>query len=349
MIGSFHSQQKRLQSVGEVDEYAHLRRGYLLRRMGYDSGRKFEPGYLEAALDEVDAASKIGDQSLSSKISRYKIMFEIDLKHEAQAKKAFTELHKVAPSDYNTYYAGYYLNSSLKRYDDATGWLKLAIANSPTKDDKAGDLHNLADLYYEQKKYPEAIKIHEEILKDPNATAWEWHNSAIVYLMAEDWDKCIEHEKKALSMMEFGAAKMTLSDAYYWKAARMDKMTSFNEEDNWEKLLPVQEPILLEALKWNSENTDVLVMLGRLHIGAASKNKAELDKAKEYIDRAVAVKPNDSYIAMLKMKIAATKSGTYSERRLSAEESKTFKVPPSIICRNGKCEEFKKGQAQLGN
>lgn len=95
-------------------------------------------------------------------------------------------------------------------------------------------------------------------------------------------------ENAALAISSFGAAKHTMSDAYYFKAVRL------NEKKSQARLTasePEFETLLLQAVKYNDRNVPALLKLSRFYLDdyQRSQNRAALEKGRPYLLQAAKV------------------------------------------------------------
>lgn len=268
----------------EIESY--WRRANAVRAMGYDSGKKYFGGYLEAAMADVKRGLALSADKFDLDLNATKVSLEVDLKQRTAAIHDFTELYAKAPSEFQTLYAGFKLNSELLGRDaEAEKWLRLAIPRAVREADKRQSRSDLAYILSRERRHQQALAEYEEILKGPNPSAWTWHNAAIEYYEMKNYDKCIEYERKALGIAEFGAARGTLADALAYKAWAIQQ--SDKKQD--------AEPLYLEALKWDGANIVALVGLSRLNLDLAqsSQNQERWQQGRSYLDKAILKSPND--------------------------------------------------------
>jgi|GEM_PF-3408623 len=278
------------------DAEAAARRAFALRSMGYLVSSKYVPAYPESALKDLeDFEKQAGEPVKESRFYYVRGVCQLSLGRQKEALQTLNALKQIAPDSYDYASLGYNIYNSTKQYAQAEVWLKSALAKATRKHDKMFSQSRLADLLNGEKKYAEAAKVYEEVLKDHPTDAWEWHNAAINLFDLESYDQCITYEKKALSLMEFGAAKHTLARALLKKSELKLLVLEKQPADKKEGKLygDASESLVLEALRWDPDNPRARFQLANIYMNRYSKDQDTdgISKAREYIQKAVALDP----------------------------------------------------------
>ncbi len=149
-----------------------------------------------------------------------------------------------------------------KKYDEALS-LYQSVIDSGTRNRKARSaaFDEVADILRKMKQYPRAHTAYKRgIAYDPES-AWKYGNYA-EFLLYEwnDVDGSIDTSRKALKLMDYGAARFTLSAALYTKWAKLLKEGKSQAEvksyyDEAASLYPYQPHIVERTSKY--ENTRI--------------------------------------------------------------------------------------------
>jgi len=284
--------------LAHKDPMARWGRAVKIRQMGYSHGTNFGSGYLDDALREVSAGIAYATGDAEKRLYALRSKIHADLGNKTKADEDFKFLLAKYPTAFETYFQGYYLNEKSDNFANAEKWLHSAAIAATDPADKFYVRKKLASLLGNLKRYPEAVAQYNELLKSSDASAWDYHNAAIVHYAMNDYDVCIDYEKKALAMMEFGAAKDTLSDALTKKGAR-HSMTA--RDPATQQMTNTSEPLYLEALKWNPENVDALAHLSMVHLNyfTLDQKAEQLKKGKKYLDRALELNPRHPMVQLV--------------------------------------------------
>jgi tetratricopeptide (TPR) repeat protein len=102
-------------------------------------------------------------------------------------------------------------------------WGKRAREYATTNIQKLYAINSLAGMYLRQVRYRQALELYRQVVKlDPN-DPWAWHNMSIIYMESRDYNKAFDCNRRALHIMEFGAA-LNIQDKLvkYWGQRRHD-------------------------------------------------------------------------------------------------------------------------------
>ncbi len=178
----------------------------------------------------------------------------------------------------------------------------------------------MAWLYREEKQLPEASKEYDIILKRPDANAFDWHNAAIMLYDQKDYEKCIEYEKKALALSDFGPARTELSNALSvqgnetFRAVRPQakNVTDFDPA----------EARLRESLKWNPTNKQALGILASISYNRflLTRDQRQLEIGREFVDKILASNPDDKVAMRYIQVFEDAKNGKVPSNRVPASE-----------------------------
>lgn len=265
----------------------YQRIGNSIIHMGYISADIFGTGYLEDGLEYYTKAL-----SLATGVECYEILAEA-IDHKINARKMteavvnFNEYYKANPKNFKSFALASKIASVHYKNAEAESWLKSGEKYAQTKDEKISLYKSYLDLFWDQKRHKEAIPYQEKVLAlVPNA--WNYNNLAALHLEVQNYDKVIELETKALSLMEFGMAKYVMSKAYVAKfimnASNLTRSPASNEE---------AVGFLQQAIKYDPRNTDALSSMAMYQAKEylTKKDKSLLIKGKSYLDQAMQVDP----------------------------------------------------------
>ena len=183
-------------------------------------------------------------------------------------------------------------NIALAQWKDkeAESWLNSGAKLAQTIDEKISFNSSMQDILWKQKKYAESIPYQEKIL-ELKPHAWNYHNLAILYFETKNYDKVIELETKALSLMEFGMAKHFISKAYLEKyminnQIVMPRAPALEDEAS---------DFLQKSIKHDPQNVDALstMALFKAKEFIRTNDKTALTKGKTYLEQASEIDPND--------------------------------------------------------
>lgn len=272
-----------------LDAESYGRLALVKRDLGYLRGDEYLSAYLEDGLSDIEKGFKAKGDPKNVNLLTAKIKINIDLKKLALANQDFKVLLEKAPKAFETYYIGYRLNKVAKNYAGAERWLEYAGRVAANDDDKKKYHVQMADLLREQNKNKEALAHYEEVLKRPNANAWDWHNAGTISCAASDWDKCIENEKRAIGLLDFAEAKRNLSWALMMKAKDELKKGSL------ENVSAPTEDLILQAIRFDPGNFEAHLTLGKIYRERynASKKVEMAQKARSYLEKALALHPRE--------------------------------------------------------
>ncbi len=284
-------------SKQQSDLPAYAKLGLIIEQMGYLSNSDYITAYTLDGMKAVDRGIALAKGKFNSKLWAAKTQLSSNLGDDFEANRGLKLLLEKDPKSFDTNFMGYYLSARQKNYAAAETWLKYATSVAVTRSEKTLSRRRLALMYSAQKRTSEAIALFDEILKDPSASAWDWHNAATIYVgLKNNPDKVIELEKKALSIAEFGAAKSTLAYALIAKANTMKekgiKIVNGVAEDK-----PIED-LLLESLKWDPDNIQGLAAMADLYSRRHffTDSPRDYEKSRTYIAKAITLDPNNEYV-----------------------------------------------------
>ncbi len=268
------------------DLAAYAKISAVLTEMGYLSGNDFNAGYVNAAMAFVDQGLALAGDAFNAPLIHQRSILFSHLGKQAEAARDFTLLNQKEPNSFDTAMLGYHLNLLRKNHSESEKWLAHAARKATTPAQKRLAATKLAFLYSDQGKHSEALAKLTLMLKDPEASAWDWHNAAREHLLLNEYDKCIELEKKALALTDFAAARELLVDALTAKAKEKTAKNGATSEETL-ALRDEAEALLLEALKWKAQDLQVHLALIDLRLDRYSltRKPEDFEKAKAFIER----------------------------------------------------------------
>jgi tetratricopeptide (TPR) repeat protein/transglutaminase-like putative cysteine protease len=193
-----------------------------IRNLGYQSGDKYNPDYLEESNNILKAGLKIYKDDLPLMMQQG-INFTKE-QNVSGATRLVNEMYKVNAHAFETALMAGIAATYKKEFSLAEKWLVKAKAMSNMSKRQKWLLRDtFSKMYKGQERWREARAIaQEEIDENPN-NAWAYHNMAVLYDSEENWDMVIDFEKKALAITEFAMAKKIMSKALYRKADELFK------------------------------------------------------------------------------------------------------------------------------
>lgn len=169
-------------------------------------------------------------------------------------------------------------------YDEALIQAKIVSDKSDDIFLKESAYRILATINKLKHNNTEAEFYYKEIIKLDEGSPWAYHNYAIFLKNVGRLDESIENSEKALSIMNFGAARSVLASSYQKKGNEFYEKKDFLSARKYYEL----------SSKLDSENPYTLYGLGMTYYytGHSGKNVSELLKAKGFLGEAVRLKNN---------------------------------------------------------
>jgi tetratricopeptide (TPR) repeat protein len=306
----------------DIEAYARVARS--LATMGYMKGDEYLASYVKDGLVYVDKGMTAAGPTFNALLYSTKARLNIFLGKLSEATAAFATIVQKDPKSFETAMVGYQLNKALKKPADAEKWIAFAIGVASTPAQKTLARRYMGYALSNEGRHQEALVYYNESLKAPDASPWDWHNAALEYCELKDLDKCIEYEKHALKISEFGAAKHQLAGALVQKADVLMQKVSYYQGKSTDQ---PAEQLYLEALKWDSGNIEAMLGMALLLSGrhAAMNSPSEYEKAKTYLQQAIATKPTDGHVMLVAQIVETNKvshAPTQAARTPSSEVRK---------------------------
>ncbi len=294
------------------DFYAKIQMAQAIYNLGYTKGSEHLQSYVIRAkniINEIKALDPNQPDMLKLSIS-----IALDEGNKNDAVRAFTSYYNLKKATVDSAILGAKIAILNKDLLTCENWLKTAEAMPEAIKSKKQILRTYETLYQLQGRYDLSALKGEELITLSPKNPWVIHNTACDYSIAQNWDKVIELENRALEIAEFGAAKETLSKAYGRKAkdligstqARAPAGTMKAEDKSLNKGSSNSENIedlLLKALQYNDENQEALTLLVYVFANKykTSKDPKYISIAKPYIQNAVRKKPDNKSLRDLLM------------------------------------------------
>lgn len=283
----YHNKKIQDKKSGSESYYAMAR---AIRSLGFIRGDLYIPEHITESLFYLDKALLNAKGEIEAKIYSLKILNLLTQNKEPDAIANLLILNGKHPKSLYTYKSGYRIALLQKKFDVAEKWIRAAEPLSKTNSEKGDYFQAMYDLYSKQNKFKEAISYQEKLIQLEPKNPWMLHNLAILYLDSGNFEKCIELEKKALSISEFGMAKKVISEALIAKALNIKHN---NQQARTPASIDEFESLALEAIKYDKDNTDASLALSELYLQNFKKtnSKIEIQKGKPYLLLAIASKP----------------------------------------------------------
>ncbi|KAA3656428.1 MAG: tetratricopeptide repeat protein [Chloroflexi bacterium] len=163
-----------------------------------------ENGFMEA-MKWLEKAQEWEPDSIE--INFIEAVIYINSEQYQNARLVLDHLAGLNPNNY--YLALTEMNFHRKRLhkNQYFDWLQKAnkLANTPAR--QANVLNSAASYFLREGNYRESIKFYHEVTKlDPN-DAWAWHNMSWMFVRMDKYEDAHLCNQKALSIMDFGAAR----------------------------------------------------------------------------------------------------------------------------------------------
>lgn len=279
--------QNKLKKEQTASTYRKI--GNLIINLGYIVGTTYGSGYMEDGLEYYAKALALAKGTERDDILAEVIDHKISAGKVSEAVVQFNEFYKNNPKKFKSFELAAQIALAQNKDKEAEAWLKAGEKFALTKDEKIDFYKTIQDVLWNQKRYAESIPYQEKVLAlAPDG--WNHHNLAILYFETKDFDKVIELENKALSLMEFGIAKHMISKAYTEKFIINSKVVhprapASDEEAN---------NFLLQAIKYDSQNVNALSSMALFQAKEFIKknDKTALTKGKGYLEQAIRLEPD---------------------------------------------------------
>ncbi|MCU0498069.1 MAG: tetratricopeptide repeat protein [Anaerolineae bacterium] len=84
---------------------------------------------------------------------------------------------------------------------------KKALSLATDEEERQTLIETMAGVYLMHNKYEESLKLFEQVVKSNPQNPWAWHNMSVMYFRLQNYPKAAEHNRRALALMDFGAAR----------------------------------------------------------------------------------------------------------------------------------------------
>ena len=188
----------------DVLSYALAGSAVVMCSASYLSGDTYDFDGLQKAMDLIRKARQLLPNRPEIEWIEPNIL--ICKKEYQSARMILDQLHKVHPShtllnEVEMYYWSKF-NPTISE-----NWFWKAL-ESPVSDRRRINLYNsMAGNFLEGKMPDRALDLYHQIVQLDPEDPWLWHNMSIIYLNRSQFGEAYECNRRALSLMEFGAAR----------------------------------------------------------------------------------------------------------------------------------------------
>lgn len=289
-------QKKRLLSEIYLSKYPndlemHAIKANAILGIGYQYAKVFGTTYLETAEKLMEKSLKINPKHINS-LKTIAAIHNIQNQSERSLIELTTAYYE-NPKDPDIMGRMAITYARLKKTKLARQWLDSAIAyaqESNTEDQIWGVVSRVAELL---KDTALEIRAQNEITKLNPTSPWAWHNLSLAYYKFKKYDKAIEYSKKALSMMDFGAARSVLGKSLAFQIE--DRIKGMDNKD-----IATDREIentLLEAHKYDARVETTCNLLTWIYM-----RRTVIEKESDWLDKA------DFYLAEYKTRYPNSKA-----------------------------------------
>lgn len=250
--------------------------GEIIMNLGMINGDTYQPHNLQAA----QAIAKQG-QILDYKSDRgWTLIGRIAIQQNdlKTAIEAYQKAREANPKGYFTLMLSGNIAKKTGHLDEALNDFKAAELKAPSTKRKTrsidSEVRTKYAILFNEKKYQDFAKelvpdLERMIQIDPE-DPWNLHNAATMYDAIGNSSKTIELERKALSKMNFGLARLTLREALVAKALNLAGSSRGNGGN-----IEQAEKYVQEAARLDSDSSDVYVQFGVAQIAVfkAERNR----------------------------------------------------------------------------
>jgi tetratricopeptide (TPR) repeat protein len=179
----------------------------------YISDGKYDPAGVKEALKLLDQAKQTA-RSRCFAIEMIEPGFHSNL---GDLKKARNLLDKLGQFDeaQTSYRFAIAEMDYADKTNDMTGvkyWNELGFKRAQNNIQRLYALNALAGTFLMKKKDGEALGLYHEVVKIDPSDPWAWHNMSIIYMRRGDYSNSGYCNDRALSLMDFGAARHVLGN-----------------------------------------------------------------------------------------------------------------------------------------
>ena len=282
MLGKASSMFSEILNENPNSLYGLTGMGRACYKFGYYSGDNYNPELLEKAQIYFSKAIKLDSTFFDAYYySCYASFFQKDL---VNAKKMINYAKNLKPESPKVYLLLTELAYRGKKYDEAIETAMLVSKHTEDKNIKISAYQILTSIYEMRNDNKQTEFYHKKIIELDKNSPWVYHNYAIFLLNTERYDEAIENEKKALGMMNFGAARKVLGETYYYKGLQYYKKNDYLSSRKFFE----------SSLEYYPDYSYSLFCLGMTYYytGYNNRNIKELKKAKVYLDKTIKVDGN---------------------------------------------------------
>jgi tetratricopeptide (TPR) repeat protein len=187
----------------------HVGAAEVMFRLSYLQGRQHAAVGLRQGLLFAFAAQLNTPQQPDALIIQAKLLCGTTNKRWLElAEQTIAMVKQVAPTHPRLPGAEAALHEQRGEYEQALECTNRALAQPPSPEELEMALAHKGFLLSDLKRYAEALDAYDEALARAPDDPWTWHNRSLVLMSLGRYDEALESNTRALSIMEFGNARM---------------------------------------------------------------------------------------------------------------------------------------------
>ena len=245
----------------------------------------FNRGQYEVALPEFERASKLNSKDLQAKemYEFTKAFLAYNQGNFSEAAKGFSDTLRDNPKNVNAAQLLGVTYIKMKDFGKAEKALGDYISQFPQKDAQVNGNLNLAKIFVEQKRFPEALTALQKVLALDPKNFEALNNLGVANFQTGDFGKAAEAWKKSTASMK--------KDADPQEKARVYKYLGFSFYRSGALQAAIES--YGQSLQYNPNDADVLY-----NLGVADLDNNSFDDAASSFAKAFAKNPSDSNAAL---------------------------------------------------
>ena len=177
-------------------------------RLAYLRGSTYAPACLQQGLRFATRAQIHTPLQPDALVIQIKLLAACPNSYWQQlATQTLSLAERVAPDHPRLANSRMFYHEMRGEYDQALAAADQAIAAGPQPEDTYAALSRKALILMDMKRYDEAIAVFDQSLAQDAQDPWVWHNKSIALTALDRYDDALAASERALSIMEFGAAR----------------------------------------------------------------------------------------------------------------------------------------------
>lgn len=185
--------------------YAYAGAAYVLSGAAYLSNQEYDLDGIKAAMGWLERAQEIEPDS--SEINLIEAILYLRSQRPEDARTVLDHVGQSGPHSFCFCMGEFAYWDTKHDITRCRDWSQRAMLLATHDIQRLQVLNKLAGAYMRAELRPEAIGLYEKVVEIDANDAWAWHNMSVMYLDLNQLKKCDQCNKRALKIMEFGAAQ----------------------------------------------------------------------------------------------------------------------------------------------